>query len=107
MNKGVALGSLGRLEEAVGCYEEAIGILRGLVAAGRGEHMGDLATTMHNQAIALMMCGRWTDAADSADEAITIWERLVNGGSSHLTSSLEKSRQVRGLIDLRRRPEAG
>jgi hypothetical protein len=47
------------------------------------------------------------DAAVSANEAVAIWERLVNRGSAHLIPSLEESRQVKNSIDLRRQREAG
>jgi tetratricopeptide (TPR) repeat protein len=58
MNKGVALWNLGRLSEAIDCYDEAIGIYRRLVEVeGRVELANDLASALMNKGVALSEFG--------------------------------------------------
>jgi tetratricopeptide (TPR) repeat protein len=78
VNKGIALWALGRLREAIDCYDEAIGIRRRLVEVeGRVELANDLASALVNKGIALWALGRLREAIDCYDEAIGIRRRLV------------------------------
>ena len=79
MNKGVALHSLGRLSEAVACYDEAIAIRRDLVhAQNRVELANDLANALMNKGVALDSQGRLAEAVACYDEAIAIRRDLVH-----------------------------
>jgi tetratricopeptide (TPR) repeat protein len=78
MNKGNALWALGRFEEAIDYYDEAIGIYRRLVEVeGRVELENELAMALINKGIALWALGRHKEAIDCHDEAIKIRRRLV------------------------------
>jgi tetratricopeptide (TPR) repeat protein len=78
MNKGAALRDLGRLEEAIDYYDEAIGIYRRLVEVeGRVELANYLAMALMNKGTALRDLGRLEEAIDYYDEAIGIYRRLV------------------------------
>jgi tetratricopeptide (TPR) repeat protein len=78
MNKGTALRDLGRLEEAIDYYDEAIGIYRRLVEVeGRVELANDLAMALIGKGVALENLGHHSEAIDCYDEAIEIYRRLV------------------------------
>jgi tetratricopeptide (TPR) repeat protein len=78
MNKGNALWALGRFEEAIDYYDEAIGIYRRLVEVeGRVELENELAMALINKGIALRNLGHHREAIDYYDEAIGIYRRLV------------------------------
>jgi tetratricopeptide (TPR) repeat protein len=85
MNKGVALSDLGRLSEAIDCYDEAIKIYRRLVEVeGRVELENDLAMALMNKGNALLALGRLSEAIDCYDEAmgfIGAWLKLREGWS--------------------------
>jgi tetratricopeptide (TPR) repeat protein len=69
---------LGRLEEAIHCYKEAIGIYRRLVEVeGRVELENYLAMALMNKGAALRDLGRHREAIDCYEEAIGIYRRLV------------------------------
>jgi tetratricopeptide (TPR) repeat protein len=81
MNRGNALWSLGRLDEAVASYDEVIGLRRALLAA-LGEQAppgmrNDLATALMNRGNALWSLGRLDEALASYDEAIGLWRALL------------------------------
>ena len=80
MNKGVALHSLGRLSEAVACYDEAIAIRRDLVhAQNRVELANDLAKALMDKGVAARgRLGRLSEAVACYDEAIAILDDLVH-----------------------------
>ncbi|MDW8027854.1 MAG: tetratricopeptide repeat protein [Armatimonadota bacterium] len=101
MNKGVALQSLGRISEAIGCYEEAIAIRRRLVEEeGRVELANDLAKAIMNKGLALKQLGEWQKALECYNEGIGWWERLVEAGMTHLVPDLIKGFTIR--FDLHR-----
>jgi tetratricopeptide (TPR) repeat protein len=85
MNKGVALSALGRHEEAIDYYDEAIGIYRRLVEVeGRVELENDLAGALMNKGVALSLLGRLKEAIDCHDEASGlegVWLKLKGGWS--------------------------
>ena len=79
MNKGVALDSLGRLNEAVAEYDKAIAIREDLVfEQKRDELANDLAMAYMNKGVALDSLGRLNEAVAEYDKAIAILEDLVN-----------------------------
>jgi len=78
VNKGNALSDLGRLDEAIDCYDEAIGICQRLVEIeGRKELENYLASALVNKGVALSDLGRLDEAIVCYDEAIGIYQRLV------------------------------
>jgi tetratricopeptide (TPR) repeat protein len=78
MNKGVALGSQGRLAEAVVVYDQAIASFARLVEQdSRVELANDLANALVNKANAVQDQGRLAEAEAMYDQAITIRTRLV------------------------------
>jgi tetratricopeptide (TPR) repeat protein len=88
MNKGVALDSLGRLPEAIACYDEAIATYKRLVAEGRDELANDLAAALMNKGVALDSLGRLPEAIACYDEAIKIRRQLVAEGRDELANDL-------------------
>jgi tetratricopeptide (TPR) repeat protein len=77
MNKGVVLWALGRLKEAIDCYDEAIGIFKHLVEVEKKAELVDfLAMALINKGNALLYLGRLKEAIDCYDEAM-IYRRLV------------------------------
>jgi tetratricopeptide (TPR) repeat protein len=99
MNKGVALRNLGRLEEAIHCYKEAIGIYRRLVEVeGRVELENDLARALMNKGNALRDLGRHKEAIDCYEEAIGIYRRLVEvEGRVELANNLAMALMNKGV----------
>jgi tetratricopeptide (TPR) repeat protein len=75
---GAALINLGRLDEALDRYKEAIGIYRHLVEVeGRWELKNELAATLISKGVALSDLGHHKEAIDYYDEAIGIYRRLI------------------------------
>jgi tetratricopeptide (TPR) repeat protein len=93
VNKGNALWVLGRLEEAIDYYDEAIKIRRRLVEVeGRVELENDLARALINKGIALRALGRLNEALQCYDEGIGLLEMMMAEGKVHVAPSL-----IRGL----------
>ncbi len=110
------LGCLGRLEEAVSAYDEAIAIRRALVdAEGRVELRNDLALAIMNRAILLQSLGRLEEAVSAYDEAIAIYRSLVDTeGRVELRNDLARalynvavSREHMGLLSAALEPPLG
>jgi tetratricopeptide (TPR) repeat protein len=109
INKGIALWALGRLEEAIDYYDEAIKIRRRLVEVeGRVELENDLAKALINKGVALSDLGRHKEAIDYYDEAIGIFKRLVEEGRVELENDLASALVNKGvaLRDLGHHSEA-
>jgi tetratricopeptide (TPR) repeat protein len=90
---------LGRLNEAIDCYDEAIGIYRRLVEVeGRVELANDLASALMNKGVALSVLGRLNEAIDCYDEAIGIYRRLVEvEGRVELANDLARALMNKGV----------
>jgi tetratricopeptide (TPR) repeat protein len=86
---------MGRLSEAIDCYEEAIGIRRRLVEEGRVELENDLAMALMNKGIALRKLGRHSEALQCYDEGIGLWEGMMAEGQVHVAPSLIKGLGIR------------
>jgi tetratricopeptide (TPR) repeat protein len=95
MNKGVALSDLGRLNEAIDCYDEAIGIRRHLVEEGRVELANDLARALMNKGVALSDLGYLKEALQCYDEGIGFWEMMMAEGKVHVAPLLIKGLGIR------------
>jgi tetratricopeptide (TPR) repeat protein len=110
MNKGVSLWNLGRNEEALTGYDEAIAILRPLVQAGRPELAKDLAAAVMNKALVLEKTGQIEEALLCYEESISLLERCVTRmGMQHLLPDLMRACRYRlmTLLELKRwRPAA-
>jgi tetratricopeptide (TPR) repeat protein len=88
--------NLGRLKEAIDCYDEAIGIRRRLVEVeGRVELANDLASALMNKGIALSDLGRLSEALQCYDEGIGLWEMMMAEGKVHVAPSLIKGLGIR------------
>ncbi len=86
-SKGVALKDLGRLPEALGCYEEAEGIYRRSVEEGRTELANDLARVLMNKGVALSNLDRILEARKCFKEGEALYRRLVEEeGRTELTN---------------------
>lgn len=110
MNKGVALDSLGRLQEAIDSYDQAIARYRQLVEVEhRDELSNDLASALMNKALVLEKTERRDEALASYDEAVRMCEYcVVEAGMIHRLPSLLKTVRYRlmTLLDLKRQEEA-
>jgi hypothetical protein len=99
MNRGSALANLGRLEEAVAGYEEAVAILRRLVEGeGRRELANDLARALYNLALAKQRGGEIAEGCRAVEEARHFWELLVASGWHHLQTNLAKANALRAEL---------
>ncbi|MFA0743065.1 MAG: hypothetical protein DFNUSKGM_003198 [Candidatus Fervidibacter sacchari] len=91
MNKGIAFVQLGRLYEALNCFDEAIGVYRRLVEEeGRKELENELAMALVNKGLALWHLGRLDEALQYYDEGIGLWEGMMAEGRLHVAPSLIK-----------------
>jgi tetratricopeptide (TPR) repeat protein len=110
MNKGVALANLGRLEDAVSAYDEAIAIFRQLVEQeGRRDLANNLAKAIMNKGSSLVNLGRLEDAVSAYNEAIAILRPLVEQeGRRDLANDLAKAIMNKGssLVNLGRLEDA-
>jgi tetratricopeptide (TPR) repeat protein len=101
---------LGRLSEAIDCYDEAIRIRRRLVEVeGRVELANYLAKALMNKGNALSALGHHNEAIDCYNEAIEIYRRLVEiEGRVELANYLAMALMNKGaaLRDLGRHREA-
>ena len=95
-NKGFALDSLGKPNEAIHEYEQAIAILAPLVEAGRGELANDLATAYMNNGVALDRLGKPSEANYEFDQAIAILAPLVAAGRGELANELAMAYMNKG-----------
>ncbi len=86
--KGVALDTLGQLNEAIIEYEKAITIFEPLVEQGRGELANNLARVYQNKGIALDTFGKGNEAIIEYEKAIAIEEAMVKQGRGEIASEL-------------------
>jgi tetratricopeptide (TPR) repeat protein len=88
----------------VTAYDEAIGIRRPLVEAGRTELSNGLAMTLANKAMACEQQGEVDLALECYGEAIQLREQRVASGMAHLVPSLVRTvrQRVTTLIGLHR-----
>jgi tetratricopeptide (TPR) repeat protein len=97
VNKGIALRQLGRLSEAIDCFDESIGIRRHLVEVkGQEELKNDLAVALVNKGNALSQLHRLSEAIDCYEEAIGIRRRLVEEGRVELENDLASALMNKG-----------
>lgn len=77
-NKGIALNSLGRFDEAIVEYDKSIKIRERLVKAENRQALAnDLAMIYINKGVTLMNLSRLDEAIVEYDKSIEIYERLV------------------------------
>jgi tetratricopeptide (TPR) repeat protein len=87
---------LGRLEEAIHCYKEAIGIYRRLVEVeGRVDLANNLAIALMNKGNALSDLGHLSEALQCYDEGIGLWEMMMAEGKVHVAPLLIKGLGIR------------
>ncbi|MFA0757788.1 MAG: hypothetical protein PVTTEEND_002092 [Candidatus Fervidibacter sp.] len=75
MEEGINLADLGRLEEAIGCYEEAINLCRQW-AEGKGREEF-LARALSNKGAALRRLGRLEESLNCLNEAVALYQQLT------------------------------
>ncbi len=97
LNKGVALYSLGKLNEAILEYEKAIGIREKLVQQGRGELANELAKAYLNKGVALQGLGKLNEAILEYEKAIAILAPLVQQGRGELANDLAAAYLNKGV----------
>jgi tetratricopeptide (TPR) repeat protein len=95
-NKGIALDSLGKLNEAIAEYDKAILILERLVDGGRTELANDLASALMNKGVSLYSLGKLNEAIAEYDKAILSYKRLVDGGRTELANDLASALMNKG-----------
>ncbi len=88
VNKGNALYSLGKLNEAIAEYDKAILIRKDLVDSGRLELSNDLAMAYVNKGVSLRNLGKLNEAIAEYDKAILILKGLVESGRLELSNAL-------------------
>jgi tetratricopeptide (TPR) repeat protein len=102
--------NLGRLEEAVSAYDEAIAVCRRTVEQeGRRELANDLAMALMNRGNALAGLGQLEEAVSAYDEAIAVCRRLVEQeGRRELANDLARALLNKTLVleEQQRFPEA-
>jgi tetratricopeptide (TPR) repeat protein len=106
-SQGYALIELGQLPEALGAYDEAIGLYRQLVdGEGRRELRNDLAGVLVNKAILIEgpEFRNWDEALGLYQDAIVLREGCVADGMTHLLADLLRTIRYRvmTLLDLGR-----
>ena len=80
MNRGNALGDVGRNEEALKDYGNCIAIMESLHEAGRLYDENDLATAYMNRGVTYNNIGKYDDALRDYGECIRIMEDLQAKG---------------------------
>ena len=103
LNLGLALDSLGKLNEAIAEYDKAIEIYEKLVEAGRSELANDLAKTYMNKGNALEQQNNSAEAVAMFGQAIELWERDLQLGFAQNLPNLVKALRIRvkSLIKLK------
>jgi len=102
------LGELGRAEEALDAYREAIAIRRRLVKAGLDTDGTMLAVTVNDMIIALVALGRHREALAASDDAIARFDRSTESDQEALDYATAVAILNRGkaLMELGRLEEA-
>ena len=90
-NLSVALGELGRREEALDAIQEAVEIRRGLVTAEGSALAPDLASALNNLSVALGELGRREEALDAIEEAAATYRDLATGSPAMFGDDLAAS----------------
>jgi tetratricopeptide (TPR) repeat protein len=105
-SRGASLRDLGRYQEALADFEEALALWRELAAANPA-HQPNLARTLQNRGASLRDLGRHQGALADFEEALALWRELAAANPAH-QPSLANTLQNRGasLRDLGRHQEA-
>lgn len=97
MNRADTLTELGEAEDLQGDADQALEILRRLVAAGNDKLRDDLANALRIRAKVLASLGRWRDAPTCYDESVGLWENLDRTESSEEKERLADTLRPRAL----------
>ena len=99
INRGSALRSQGKLEEAIDDFDRAIDLYKTLIEReGRTELRNDLAAGFNNRGLTFWNHGKLEEAINDHDRAISIRETLVtHEGRDDLIGDLENSLYNRAL----------
>ena len=85
------LSEVGRLGEALGVAQEAVGLRRDLVEVSPAAHTADLASSSNNLANRLSDVGRLGEALEMAQEAVGLYRDLVEVSPAAYTADLASS----------------
>ncbi|MFI0412337.1 tetratricopeptide repeat protein [Actinomadura sp. 3N508] len=104
----VALGQLGRREEALEAVTEAVSVYRTLAQERPDAFLSNLASSLNNQSNHLSDLGRWEEALEAITEAVQIRRQLAQARPDTFLPDLAGSLSNRSnrLSDLGRREEA-
>ena len=91
VNLSRRLAALGRRADALDASEEAVGIYRGLAAAGSDVPEADLARSLTIQSNDLAALGRLDEALVAVNEAVEIYGQLAAAGSDVSKADLARS----------------
>ncbi len=96
MNKGNALARLGKLEEAIAEYNEAIKIRERLVnELNQDQYANDLAEAYMNKGYTVSLLGELSEATKICGTAISLWEESLQTGKIQNLPNLIKTFQIR------------
>ena len=106
--KGIVLGSLGKLNEAITEFEKVIAIREKLLMQGRREIVTDLAMAYLNKGIVLAQLWKLKEAITEFEKAIVILGELLEQGRIELVNDLAIAFMSKGnaLQDLGEQYEA-
>jgi CHAT domain-containing protein len=76
-NLGIALGDLGRYEEALEAHREAVELFRALARENPGAYRGGLARALNGLGVALRNLGRYEEALGAFQEAVGHYRALA------------------------------
>ena len=98
-NRGITYGQMGRLEEAVADYGQALQLRRTLVESeGRQELRNELASVYDNRGVAFAVLGRLEEAVADYGQALQLYRMLVDSeGRQELRNELAGVYNNRGI----------
>ncbi|MEZ6140859.1 MAG: tetratricopeptide repeat protein [Zavarzinella sp.] len=97
VGKGNRLKELGRLQEAMPCYDEAIAIHSALNNGDQSDRANELLLAQKGKGETFQLMGRLHEAVGCYDEAIASLRRLVENGQTELTTDLSYALVSKGL----------